>query len=421
MGEGARGKTANWTARFLLLLLAASMAGLGNLASAAPMRPTAPIETRAQAQPTPTAAATPGQSAPVVNVELILDSSGSMDQDVGGGETRMEAAKRVLKDVIAAIPDRAGINVGFRLYGYKGNNTESGKAVSCASSDLLVPIKGVDKTKLNAQVDAAKSTGWTPLATSLQRGAADFHKPAANETNAIVMVTDGLETCGGDPCTVATKIHNADAKVTVHVVGFGLSDEEKGTIACIAKNGGGLNLSAANASELSKALFTIFEQLNVVVTTGFLEIESIGGLFPKAHIQGGAGATDTNPNGKAIDITLTDSNKVELNVGVYDVSWTNPSGQITQIKANIEADRTTWIRGSILKFPQGAGEIYVVKDQAGTVIWQDQFEEGDLVWVLPGIYTMDLLERVGDPVLISAQVQTLPGTVTQIEVLTAGS
>jgi len=403
------GYAARWTTRILLFLLLTTVLGVGSLASAVPAR--------SAATPEPSQ----DQSAAVVNIELILDASGSMAQDAGGGETRMEAAKRVLKDVIAAIPDKPGINVGFRLYGYKGNNTESGKAVSCQSSDLLVPIKGVDKTTLNAQVDAATATGWTPLATSLQRGAQDFHKPAANEVNAIVMVTDGLETCGGDPCAVATAIHNADVKATVHVVGFGLSDEEKGTIACIAKNGGGLNLSAANATELSSALFTIFEQLNVVVTTGFLEIESIGGLFPKAHIQGGSGATDANPQGKKVDITLTDSNKVELNVGVYDVSWANPSGQLTKIRVNIEANRTTWVRGSILKFPQGAGEVYVVKDQAGTVIWQDQFEEGDAVWVLPGIYTMELLERVGDPILVSAEVQTLPGTVTKLEVLTAGS
>ena len=53
------------------------------------------------------------------------------------------------------------------------------------------------------------------------------------------------------------------------------------------------------------------------------------------------------------------------------------------------------------------------------MIWQAPFEEGDYVWVLPGIYTMDLVERVGDPVLIMAQVQTLPGSETQLEVFTA--
>ena len=239
--------------------------------------------------------------------------------------------------------------------------------------------------------------------------------------NAMVMVTDGLETCGGDPCVAAREIHESAVQATIHVVGFGLTAEEQGTIACIAENGGGQNLSAANATELSSALFAILEELEVVVSTGFLEIESFGGIFPRALIQGGTQATDANPEGETVSIRLSDSNRVELNVGIYDLSWANPSGEETRIRANIEAGRTTWIRGSLLKFPQGAGEIYQVADQAGVVIWQDQFEQGDYVWVLPSIYRMELLERVGDPVLIAAEVQTLPGTATQLEIFTAGS
>ena len=96
-----------------------------------------------------------------INVELMLDSSGSMEQRIGT-ETRMQIAKRVLKQVVAAIPEREGVNVGFRIYGHRGDNTTSGKAVSCRSSDLLVPIEGVDKAAIDARVDAARSTGWTP-------------------------------------------------------------------------------------------------------------------------------------------------------------------------------------------------------------------------------------------------------------------
>src|SRR5690606_31998369 len=106
-------------------------------------------------------------------------------------------------------------------------------------------------------------------------------------------------------------------------------------------------------------------------------------------------ATDSNPEGEEQTVTLTDSNRVELNVGICDVSWVNPSGSQTQIRANIQAGETTWIRGALIKFPQGAGEIYTVTDLGGTVIWQDQFEQGDFVWVLPGIYDLELLERVG--------------------------
>ena len=88
------------------------------------------------------------QPVSTVNLELILDLSGSMARDIGGGETRMEAAKRVMNDVIAALPEQEGVNVGFRVYGHLGDNTEAGRAVSCQSSDLVVPIEGVNKPAL---------------------------------------------------------------------------------------------------------------------------------------------------------------------------------------------------------------------------------------------------------------------------------
>ena len=114
------------------------------------------------------------QAVRTVNLELILDLSGSMARDIGGGETRMEAAKRVMNDVIDALPEREGVNVGFRIYGHLGDNTEAGRDVSCQSSDLVVPIQGVNKPALRDQVAAAQPIGWTPIALSLQRAGGDF-------------------------------------------------------------------------------------------------------------------------------------------------------------------------------------------------------------------------------------------------------
>jgi hypothetical protein len=369
----------------------------------------------ARAQQTPTA---PVPSSKTVNLELVFDSSGSMAEDLGG-VTKIDAAKSVLNDVIDSIPQRPGINVGFRVFGHKGNNTEAGKAESCQSSDLLVPIKGVDKSKLKQQVATYQPTGWTPITLALQRAGGDFQPSGESISNIIVLVTDGEETCGGDPCAAAAALKKGNAKLTTYVVGFGTSPEQQAANQCIADQGGGKLLGANSAEELSAALFTVLQEVEVVPTTGFLEIESIGGLFPKAKITGTQGANDSNPNGTAVTIVLTTSNRVELDVGAYDVSWTNPSGEVTKIRVNIEADRTTWIRGSILEFPQGAGETYSVVDQSGVVIWRAPFELGDRVWVLPGIYRIDMVERVGDPILISAELQTLPGTVTKLEVLTA--
>lgn len=356
-----------------------------------------------------------------VNVELILDSSGSMAEATNTGESRIDAAKRVLNDVIEAIPGDRGdqINVGFRVFGHKGNNTDAGRPESCASTDLFVPVEGVDKDALRQQVTSYQPVGWTPIALSLQEAGKDFPDASDNVTNAIILVTDGLETCDGDPCAVAAAIHNSDASIQVNVVGLGLDPDELQILQCIADNGGGTLVGADNATELSAALFTFLEELQVVVRNGFLEIESIGGLFPKATIKGTGNATDSNPQGQPFETTLTDSNRIELPVGNYDVSWVNPSGETTLIKVNIEADRDTLIRGSIIEFPQGAGEIYTVQDLAGVVLWQDQFELGDRIWVLPGIYKIRLLELVGDPILMAADIQTLPGAVTKLEITTA--
>ncbi|HEV2129367.1 MAG TPA: VWA domain-containing protein [Thermomicrobiales bacterium] len=361
---------------------------------------------------------TPG---PVVNVELVFDSSGSMAQEVAPGVTRIEAAKSVLNDVIDAMPEREGVNVGFRVYGHEGSNQEADREESCQSTDLVVPIEGVNKEALREAVARYEPVGWTPITLALQEAAEDFSAPQENERNAVVLVTDGLETCGGDPCAAAEALAQGDVSVTTYVIGFALAEGEQETLQCIADAGGGLNLGAGSAEELNRALFTVLEELQVVVQTGFLEIEAFGDVFPRATIVCRAGATDSNPEGEEQTVVLTDSNRVELNVGLCEVSWVNPSGSETEILVNILPDETTWVRGSLLKFPQGAGEIYIVTDLGGTVIWQDQFEQGDFVWVLPGIYRMELLERVGDPILISAEVQTLPGTVTQLEIFTAGS
>ena len=83
----------------------------------------------------------------VVNVELIVDVSGSMAQTLATGETRMEAAQRVLADVIAGIPEREGVNVGLRIYGHQGDNTEAGQAESCQSSELVAAIRPVDEAR----------------------------------------------------------------------------------------------------------------------------------------------------------------------------------------------------------------------------------------------------------------------------------
>jgi hypothetical protein len=358
--------------------------------------------------------------ASTVNVELILDSSGSMAEQLESGQTRIDAAKEVLTDVIQQLPEAENINVGFRVYGHEGNNTESGRAVSCASTELQVPIEGVDKEALQAQVDAYQPVGWTPLSLSLREAGEDFPDAADNVVNAVVLVTDGLETCGGDPCNASRLIKTGPSAITTHVIGFALDEAERANLQCIVDESGGLLLGAGDIDELSAALFTVLEELEVVIVNGFIEIESIGGVFPQATIDGVGAADDSNPEGgEPFTTTLTTENRVEVPAGEYEVHWLNPSGQETRITVTVQGDQTAFIRGSIFRFPHGGGEIYRLTDLSGIVIWEDQIEFGDAVWVLPGVYRLQLVELTGTPILLSMDVQTLPGEVTEVQVLTA--
>ncbi|MDP9366897.1 MAG: VWA domain-containing protein [Chloroflexota bacterium] len=197
-----------------------------------------------------------------LNIEIVLDVSGSMVQVIETGETRMEAAKRVLRSVVESIPEQEGVNVGFRVFGQEGDNTEAGREVSCNSSQLLVEIDGVRKGELLDAIDETQPVGWTPIALALESSAEDFPEDAGNATNAVVLVTDGTETCGGDPCAVASDLHQQeDLELVTHVVSFALTPEDQERLSCIAENGGGLLLGAGDDDELREALFSVLQEL----------------------------------------------------------------------------------------------------------------------------------------------------------------
>lgn len=216
-------------------------------------------------------------TAKTINIQIIVDSSGSMAAATPNGELRVDAAKRVLTQVVSEIPAVDGVNVGFRVYGHLGNNQPEGQVESCLSSDLVVPMSGVDVPALTQQINSLTPVGWTPLGLSLERAGSDFTDPASDDVvNAVVLVTDGLETCGGDPVQVAGDLHSSEQGITTHVIGFGTTNEELTILGGVAENGGGLLLGANDAGSLTSALFDILEELEVVQGVNFIGGNGLG-------------------------------------------------------------------------------------------------------------------------------------------------
>jgi hypothetical protein len=203
-----------------------------------------------------------------VNIELVVDSSGSMAGVTDTGAVRMDAAKQVLRQVVEAIPTDADINVGMRVYGHKGNNQESGRAESCASSELVVPVNGVATDTLLQQVDALTPVGWTPLGASLAAAGEDFGGASADAKNVVILLTDGIETCDGDPAGEAETLAASDAAIVTNVIGFATLPEDQASLQAIADAGNGELYSAANTAQLMEALFIVLEELEVVEEGG---------------------------------------------------------------------------------------------------------------------------------------------------------
>ncbi len=173
---------------------------------------------------------------------IVLDASGSMWGQIAG-ETKMEIARRTLTNVLGTIPPT--LELGLIAYGHRDKG-------SCADIELMVPPAAGAAATIAAAANALNPKGKTPISESV-RQAADVLR-YTEEKATVILVTDGIETCEADPCAVASALEAAGVDLTVHVVGFGLSNEEGQQVACLAENTGGRYFPAADAAMLGEAL-----------------------------------------------------------------------------------------------------------------------------------------------------------------------
>ncbi|MCA9386065.1 VWA domain-containing protein [Candidatus Dojkabacteria bacterium] len=182
-------------------------------------------------------------------IELILDSSGSMSEYIGGQE-KMSVAKSVLTDFMQTIPE--DVLVGLRVYGHKGSNLEQDKNLSCSSSELLYPIQSPDIESFTNAINSFEATGWTPITDSLEAAVSDFDSiNDQNATKVIYLVSDGVETCDGNPIATVNKLKEEGFDVVINVVGFGVDSFARGQLEAIANISGGEYYDAKTSSELS--------------------------------------------------------------------------------------------------------------------------------------------------------------------------
>jgi Ca-activated chloride channel family protein len=191
------------------------------------------------------ASAADGDEATDGRMELVLDASGSMKEPHGDGRTRFQAAVDALREVVGALP--GDMSVGLRIY---GSTIDDGPG-SCKDSELVVPVGPLDKGALRSALGTARPLGNTPIAYSLREAAKDL---PSEGPRTIVLVSDGEESCGGDPCQVARDLSKQGLDLHVDVVGFQVDDKARNQLTCIAQAGRGTFYDAPNADALVSQL-----------------------------------------------------------------------------------------------------------------------------------------------------------------------
>jgi Ca-activated chloride channel family protein len=198
-------------------------------------------------------------------IELILDSSISMSARVEGWKSRMDVAKAVMEQLIRDLPDDPNLMVALRIYGaeLRPNLTP------CEDTVLVQPFAPVAKSRQNMidQVKSMKARGMTPIALSLEQAARDF--PDKTARNIIVLITDGEESCGGDPCAVSARLQADGFVMKPYVVGFALTEKQAALVRCI-----GEYYSASDTASLRQALSTIMAR---AVAPAHIEVQAWAG------------------------------------------------------------------------------------------------------------------------------------------------
>lgn len=172
-------------------------------------------------------------SQPRENVLIILDCSLSMDEEIQG-QRKIDIAKNVIKQVLSELP--SDVNVGLRVYGHERDIVTSFLGIDkCEVSELLVPIMPNSRQRIYQELTKLKPVGMTPICYSMEQ-ASNFDFPNVSGKKRIILVSDGMETCSGDPCDTAVELIRRKSDIAIDVIGFDVSSDPSiiSNLKCVA-------------------------------------------------------------------------------------------------------------------------------------------------------------------------------------------
>ncbi len=169
---------------------------------------------------------------PLTRIEFVFDASFSMFGQWQSG-MKMDIAKKMLSEFLDSIQKIPNLEIAFRCYGHQ---VPLRPERSCTDTKLEVPFAKNNGAAIKNRLKTIVPKGTTPIAYTLEQCGGDFPTASSpNVRNIIILITDGIEECDGDPCAVSLALQKKGIVLKPFVIGIGLDQSYLNTFGCIGK------------------------------------------------------------------------------------------------------------------------------------------------------------------------------------------
>jgi len=142
-------------------------------------------------------------------------------------EQKIDVAKRLLTELIDSLAGISNVELALRAYGHLSPKVKQ----DCKDTKLEVPFAPNNKDQIIAKLKEIRPKGTTPIAYSLSVAANDFPR-SNNVRNIIILITDGIEECGGDPCAVSLGLQKRGIMLKPFIIGLGINEDLLSQLEC---------------------------------------------------------------------------------------------------------------------------------------------------------------------------------------------
>lgn len=171
-------------------------------------------------------------SQPTNRILFIFDDSYSMYAN-WNSNIKIEVAKKVMSGFLDSLKNLPDLELALRCYGH---TTFIKPERNCKDTKLEVPFApaSVNAQKIKQRINKLEPLGTTPIAYSLKESVDDF-TPCANCRNLVILITDGIEECEGNPCEVSLALQKKGIFLRPFVIGVGLDVKFADVFGCMGK------------------------------------------------------------------------------------------------------------------------------------------------------------------------------------------